>query len=181
MVICQHPPDHETHPPTRPAPWTYHSEFLEGPCRLDVAQRLVQVLELQVDLVLGSLGVLDGLGLEGGDGLELAVDVVGGGLEGLEALLDLVNDGLVLELGAEVGEVDGGGQLRQLLDLALGVVVARLEGLQGGDSLAAESQGGGDLGPVELEGCGSLRSGRDKISSGSGLRVSAEALAEKAG
>lgn len=37
------------------------------------------------------------------------------------------------------------------MDLAAGVVVALLEGLQGGCGLAAEAQGGGDLGPVDLE------------------------------
>lgn len=71
-----------------------------------------------------------------------------------------------------MGEVDLGGELRQLLDMALGVVVARLECLQGRDRLAAEAQGGGDFGPVELEGCGSLRRRRDKISSGSPLLAS---------
>lgn len=64
-----------------------------------------------------------------------------------------------------MGEVDGGGLLRELLDLAAGVLVALLEGLQGGDGLAAEAQGLGDLDPVELESCASLFSGRIKISS----------------
>lgn len=169
VAASQHLPRPQQYYPATgpPASQTYHSELLEGPGLLDVGQRLVQVLQLQVDLGLGGLGILDGLGLEGGDGLELAGDVVGGGLEGLEALLDLVDDGLVLEDGAVLGEVDLGGELRQLLDPALGVVVARLEGLQGRDRLATEAQGGGDLGPVELEGCGSLRGRRDKISSGS--------------
>lgn len=106
--------------------------------------------------MLGRLGVLHGLGLEGVDGLDLAVDIVGLGLEGLEALLYLIDDGLVLEDGAVLGKVDFGGQLRQLLDLALGVVVAGLEGLQRGDRLATEAQGGGHFGPVELQSCGSL-------------------------
>lgn len=108
---------------------TYHSELIEGPCRLDVGQRLLQVLQLEVDLLLGELGVLDGLGLKSRDGLELAGNIVCCGLEGLETLLDLVDDGLVLEHGAVLGEVDLGGVLRQLLELALGVVVARLESL----------------------------------------------------
>lgn len=55
-----------------------------------------------------------------------------------------------------MGEVDRGGLLGQLLDLAAGVLVALLEGLQRGDGLAAEAQGRGDLDPVELESCASL-------------------------
>lgn len=142
-----------------------NGKLVEWPGLLDVLERGSEVLELQVDGLLGGLCVLDGLDLEGLDGLDLAGDVVGGGLEGLEALLDLVDDGLVLEDGAVVGEVDGGGLLRELLDLAAGVLVALLEGLQGGDGLAAEAQGLGDLDPVELESCASLFSGRIKISS----------------
>lgn len=129
---------------------TYDRELLEASRILDVGEGLVQVLQLEVDLLLGRLGVLDGLGLEGVDGLDLAVDIVGLGLEGLEALLNLVNDGLILEDGTVLGKVDLGGQFGQLLDLALGVLVARLEGLQGGDRLAAQAQRGGHFGPVEL-------------------------------
>ena len=146
-------------------PYAYHSELLEWSRVLNVLEGLLEVLQFKVDLVLGSLGILDSLNLEGGDGLELAVEVVGGGLEGIEAFLDLVNDSLVLEDAAVLGEVDGGRQLGQLLDLAADVVVALLEGLQRRNRLAAQAQGGGDFGPVELEGCGSLRK-RKKISSG---------------
>lgn len=132
---------------------TYHGEVFEGTGGLDVLQGLLQVDELSVDLALGLLGVLDGLGLESIDGLQLAADIVGGGLEALEVVLDLVNDGLVLEDAAVVGKVDGLGLLGQDLDLAAGVVVALLEGLQRGGGLAAEAEGGRDLGPVDLE-CG---------------------------
>lgn len=68
-------------------------------------------------------------------------------------VLDLVDDGLVLEDTAVVGEVDGLGLLGQDLDLAAGIIVALLERLQRGGSLAAEAEGGRNLGPVELE-CG---------------------------
>jgi hypothetical protein len=132
---------------------TYHGEVLEGTGSLDVLQSLLQVDKLGIDLALGLLGVLDGLGLESVDGLQLAADIVGSGLEGLEVVLDLVDDGLVLEDTAVVGEVDGLGLLGQDLDLAAGIIVALLEGLQGGGSLAAEAEGGRNLGPVELE-CG---------------------------
>jgi hypothetical protein len=135
---------------------TYHSQLVEGSCGLDVLEGGGEVLELEVDLLLGGLGILDGLNLEGVDGLELPLDVVGDGLEVLEALLDLGDDGLVLQDTAVVREVDLGGQLRQGLDLAAGVLVALLEGLQRGDGLAAQAEGGRDLGPVELEGGASL-------------------------
>lgn len=141
---------------------TYHSELLEAAGLLNVLQSLLEVLELQVNLLLGSLGVLDGLSLKGVNGLELAADVVGGGLEGLEALLNLVDDSLVLELRAVDGKVDGRGQLRELLHLAPDVVVARLEGLQRGDGLAAQAEGGLDLCPVELQGCGALQHREEK-------------------
>ena len=136
---------------------TYDSEVLERPGLLNVLQGGGEVLELEVDGLLGGLGILDGLDLEGVDGLDLAADVVGGGLEVLEALLDLVDDGAVLEHGAVGGEVDRRGLLRQLLDLAARVLVALLEGLQRGDGLAAEAERAGDLGPVELEGGASLQ------------------------
>lgn len=50
-----------------------------------------------------------------------------------------------------MGEVDGGGELREVLDLAADVVVALLESLETGDGLAAEAERRGDLGPVDLE------------------------------
>lgn len=130
---------------------TYDSEILERPGLLDVLERLVEVLELHVHLVLSRLGVLHGLDLEGLNGLELPVDVVRGGLEGGEALLDLVDDGLVLQHGAVVREVNLGGLLLEGLELAAGVVIALLEGVERGDGLAAEAERGGDLRPVELE------------------------------
>lgn len=145
-----------------------HSDLVEGSGGLDVLEGGLKVLELEVDLLLGGLGVLDGLDLEGVNGLDLALDVVGRGLELLEALLDLVDDGLVLERRPVLGEVDRGGQLREQGDLAAGVLVALLKGLERGDRLAAQAQRGGDLGPVELEGGAALwraERERGKISS----------------
>ena len=135
---------------------TYDREVLERPGLLNVLERLVQVLKLHVDLVLGRLRVLHGFNLECLDGLELPVDIVRGGLEGGEALLDLVHNGLVLQQGAVVREVDLGGLLLEGLELAAGVVVALLEGMERGDGLAAEAERGGDLRPVELNRCASL-------------------------
>lgn len=137
-------------------PKTYDGEVLERPGVLDVLQGLLQVLELGVDLCLGLLCALDGLGLEGVDGLELPVDIVLLWLEGGELLLDLVDDGLVLEHAAVVGKVDGLGMFAQLLELAAGVVVALLEGDQRVGGAAPEAQLGANLGPVDFEGCAAL-------------------------
>lgn len=130
---------------------TYHSEILKRTSRLDILQRLLEVLQLGLDLTLGLLSVLHSLGLKGIDSLQLAGNIVGGGLEALEVLLDLVDDGLVLEHTAVVREVDGLRLLGQNLHLAAGVVVALLEGLQRCGGLAAEAERGRDLGPVDLE------------------------------
>ena len=48
-------------------------------------------------------------------------------------------------------EVDGLGLLGQDLQLAAGLIVTLLEGLEGGGCLATEAEGAGDLSPVELE------------------------------
>lgn len=138
---------------------TYDSEVLEGTGLLNVLQGGSEILQLKINSLLGSLGILDGLNLKGVNGLELTADIVGGGLEGLEALLDLVDDGGVLEGRSVGGEVDGRRLLREHLDLAAGVFVALLEGLKRGDGLTAEAQRAGNLGPVELESCASLYRG----------------------
>lgn len=156
---------------------TYDGEVLEGSGLLNVLQGGGEVLELQVDGLLGSLGILDGLGLEGLNGLELSGHVIGDGLEGAEPLLDLVDDGLVLEDGSVGGEVDGGGLLGEDLELAAGVLVALLEGLEGGDGLATEAERAGDLGPVKLESCASLP-GRRKLAQGFGSRSEARLESE---
>lgn len=135
-------------------PWdtiTYNSEVLEGTGGLNVLEGLLETAELGLNLALGLLSALDGLGLESVDGLQLAADIVGGGLEVLEVVLDLVDDGLVLQDLAVVLEVDSLGLLRQDLNLAARIVVTLLEGLEGSSGLAAESEGAGQLGPVDLE------------------------------
>lgn len=149
---------------------TYNGEVLERPGLLNVLERLLEVLELHVDLVLGGLGVLHRLDLEGLDGLELPADIVGGGLEGGEALLDLVHDGLVLQDGAVVREVDLGGLLLEQLELAAGVVVALLKGVERGDRLAAEAERRRDLGPVELDRSASLFGEEKKLARFPGTR-----------
>ena len=140
---------------------TYDGDVLKRPGLLDVLERLLEVLQLQVDLLLGGLGVADALDLKGLDGLDLARHVVRGRLEGLEAPLDLVDDGRVLERRAVRREVDRRRELRELLHLAAGVVVALLEGLQRCHRLAPEPERRRHLGPVDLEGCLSLR--RNKL------------------
>lgn len=136
--------------------YTHHSEVLEGPGSLDVLQRLVKVLQLSVDLGLGLLSALHGLGLVGLDGLDLATDVVLLDLEAVELLLDVVDDGGVLEDGAVVGEIDLLGLLGQDLNLAARVVVALLEGLKGLGGGATEAEFGAQVGPVDLGGGAAL-------------------------
>lgn len=140
---------------------TYDSEVLKGTSLLDVLQSGSEILELEINSLLGGLGVLDGLNLEGVNGLELAADVVGGGLEGVEALLNLVDDGLVLERRSVGGKVDRRRLLGQLLNLAASVFVSLLEGLEGGDCLTAKAQRAGNLYPVDLESCASLFRGKE--------------------
>lgn len=66
-------------------------------------------------------------------------------------LLDLIDNGLVLQHLAVVGEVDGLGRFGQDLNLAAGVVVTLLEGLERGSGLTAESKALGYFGPIEFE------------------------------
>lgn len=94
----------------------------------------------------------------------MSANIVGDRLEGTESLLNLIDDSLVLEDGSVLGEIDGGGLLLELLNLAADILVALLESLQGGNGLATETEGAGDLGPVKLESCASL-SEKGKISS----------------
>lgn len=47
-------------------------------------------------------------------------------------------------------EVDGLGLRLEEVDAAAGVVIALLEGLEGGGGLAFQTEGGGDFGPVEF-------------------------------
>jgi hypothetical protein len=139
---------------------TYNGEFVEWPGGLDVLEGLLEVAELSLDLALGLLSALHSLGLEGINGLQLTGDIVTGGLKGLEVVLDLVDDSLVLQDAAVVGEVDFLGLLGEELNLAAGLIVTLLEGLQGGGGLAAEAERAGDLDPVDLESGATLFTGR---------------------
>lgn len=135
---------------------TYDGELVERAGVLDVLQGLLQILELHIDTALGLLSVLDGLSLEGLDGLDLAGDIVGDWLEALVVLLYRIDNGLVLQDGAVVGEVDGGWLLLESRELAAGILVALLEGVEGGDSGSTESEVRGDCCPVKLESCATL-------------------------
>jgi len=100
------------------------------------------------------------LGLDSLDGLDLGLDIVGGGLEGGESLLDLINDGLVLEDLAVVSEINGSLLLLEISQDAASLLVALAEGAQSGNGLGLETEGGGQLGPVDVS-SGSLNSGHD--------------------
>ena len=69
---------------------------------------------------------------------------------------DSVDDGRVLEHGAVVGEVDGLRLLGEHGYFAARIVVALLEGLEGGGGLTLETKLGADLGPVDFEGGAAL-------------------------
>ena len=139
--------------------YTYNGEVSEWPGILDVLQGLLEIAQLLVDNSLSLLCALDGLGLESLNGLDLPSYIVCLGLECVELLLDVVDNGLVLEDAAVVVEVDGLGLLGEDGDLAAGVVVALLERLQSGRSVATEAELLAELGPVELEGCATLQEG----------------------
>jgi len=65
----------------------------------------------------------------------VGIHVICDNLELLQKLLDVVNDCLVLQDGAVVRKVDGGGLSCVLRLDALGVAVPFAEGLQSGDGL----------------------------------------------
>ena len=135
---------------------TYNSEIVEWPGLLNVLEGLLEIAQLLVNDGLGLLCALDGLGLESLNGLDLPSYVVCLGLECVELLLDIVDDGLVLEDAAVVGKVDGLRLLGEDGQLAARIVVALLEGLEGGGGLSLETKLRGELGPVELEGSAAL-------------------------
>jgi len=135
---------------------TYHSELIKRPRLLNILQCCLQILQLQINTSLGRLGILHSLCLKSLNRLNLSPNIVCRRLERIEMLLNLVNNGLVLQNRTVVCEVDFGGLLGELGYSATGILVALLEGLEGGGGLAAKTEGGGDFNPVELERCTSL-------------------------
>ena len=123
-------------------PNTHHSEVLKRPGSLNVLERLLQVLQLRINLALGLLGALHSLGLESLNGLDLSLHIVLLGLESIELLLNVGDDVLVLQDAAVVREVDGLGLLGEDLDLAARVIVALLEVGEGLGGIASEAQFG---------------------------------------
>ncbi len=144
-----------THPPYPPS-CTYHSQVLKRPCRLDILQRLLQVLQLSIHLALRRLRALHGLRLERINSLQLALYIVLLGLEGTELLLDIVDDGAVLQDGAVVRKVDFLRLFGEELDFAARVVIALLEGGEGLGGAASEAELVAQVCPVDLEGGGAL-------------------------
>ncbi len=130
---------------------THHREVLKRPRLVNVLERALEVLQLEVHLALGLLGVLHRLRLKRLDGAQLPRHVVRGRLERLEPLLNLADDGLVLQRGAVLGKVDFLRLLRQQLHAAARVVVALLERRQRCRRLASDAERRADAGPVDLE------------------------------
>jgi hypothetical protein len=116
----------------------------------------LQVAQFLVYDALGLLGALNSLRLECLNRLDLPAHIVCLWLESVELLLDVVDDSLVLENAAVVLEVDGRSLLGEDGDFATRVVVALLEGLESGSSVALKAQLRADLCPVELEGGAAL-------------------------
>lgn len=104
---------------------------------LNIAQRLLQLPQLDLNLALCLLRVLHGDLLEALNGFNLLVHVVGLGLEALEVVLDLVDYRGVLQERAIVPEVDGLGLVLEDLEFAAGVIVAFFEGCKGRGGAAA--------------------------------------------
>jgi hypothetical protein len=75
-------------------------------------------------------------------------------------LLNLVHNGLVLQNGAVVCKVDFGWLFGQQLNPTAGILIALLEGLEGGGGLTSQAKGAGYFRPVELESCTSLEETR---------------------
>jgi hypothetical protein len=135
---------------------THHSQVSKRPGLLDVLQSLLQIAQFLVYDALGLLCALESLCLKCLNRLDLPAHIVCLGLESAELLLDVVDDGLVLEDAAVVLEVDGLRLLGEDGDLAARVVVALLELLESGSSVALKAQLRADLCPVKLEGGASL-------------------------
>jgi hypothetical protein len=136
---------------------TYHGELIKWSRLLNILQRLLQILQLQINTSLGLLGIFQSLRLKSLNRLDLSPNIVCRGLEGIEMLLNLLDNGLVLQNRTVVYEVDFGGLFGELGHSATGIFVALLKSLERGNGLAAETEGGGDFGPVELERCTSLK------------------------
>jgi hypothetical protein len=135
---------------------THHSQVSKRPGLLDVLQSLLQIAQFLVYDALGLLCALESLCLKCLNRLDLPAHIVCLGLESAELLLDVVDDGLVLEDAAVVLEVDGLRLLGEHGNFTARVVVALLEGLKGGSSVAFEAQLRAELCPVELEGSATL-------------------------
>lgn len=129
-----------------------NGELVKRPGILNVGKGCLKFFELEINLLLGLLSFLDlygidmvpatrtenetnGLGLEGLNGLYVRTDIVGNGLEVLQNFLGLVNDSLVLQNGAVVGKINGGGLAGVLCVKTLSLSVALAEGLEGRNGL----------------------------------------------
>lgn len=127
-------------------------ELVKGSGGLNVGEGGLEVGELLLDGLGGLLGVGQSLGFESLDGLELLGDVVGDGREVLVGGLDLVDNVLVLQGGAVVGKVNLGRLRTKIQQLLASLVVSLAESLERGNGRASESEGGDNLGPVDLGG-----------------------------
>lgn len=134
-------------------------KLVEGSGGLNVGEGGLEVGELLLDGLGGFLGVGQSLGFKSLNGLELLGDVVGDGREALVGGLNLVDNVLVLQGGAVVGKVNLSGLSTKIHQLLASLVVSLAEGLERGNGRASESEGGDNLGPVDLGGSALEESG----------------------
>ena len=119
---------------------THHSELLERSRTLNILQRLLQILQLSIDLALGLLSALHSLRLKRLNGLDLSVHIILLDLKAVHILLELSDDVLVLEGIAIVGEVDSLWHLLKLGNSAARVVIPLLEVGEGVGCSSSEAE-----------------------------------------
>jgi hypothetical protein len=129
--------------------YVVEGEVLEWSSLLDVGQRFLELLELNVDLRSGFLSLLNGLGLERLDGFHVGARVVSNRLELFKCLCGLIDDGGVLEDRAVVVKVDSRRLGESLVVKTLGFGMAFAEGLERSDGLLAQTKGGVQTGKVD--------------------------------
>ncbi len=129
---------------------TYHSQLIKRPRTLNIPQRLLQILQLLINLPLRLLRTLHSLRLKSLNRLNLSIHIILLDLEVIELFLDIGDDVGVAEGVAVGGEVDGLGLLLEELDAAACVVVALFEVGEGVGCAAAEAEFGAEVVPVDF-------------------------------
>lgn len=96
-----------THQEAKIIPKTYNSKFIPRPGSLNILQRLLQILQLNINTLLRLLRLFHSLRLKGFKSFDLPANIISRRLERLEMTFDLIDDAGVVERLAVVGEIDG--------------------------------------------------------------------------